>query len=359
MINLVSRRDFMIEKLGLLAANIRYPRRLMNLLKIQRNHDKFPERVSYLPYVVDIEPNIKCNLACRMCQITTWDRSAPDMSLVDFKSLIEKIPTLLKIKLQGMGEPFLNRELMEMIEYAVGRKIKMVTNTNGTLLGEKLSCRIIKSGLDTIAISIDGATAETYEKIRIKGDFNKVIKNLELLVSLRGGRPYPKINVWMVGLKENIHELPDLVKICAKIGVDELILQHDVNYWGKEEWEDRLSGISLSEDREKADGFIREAEGIARGTGTQFRVFEGDRYSVENNNPCRWPWESFYITTDGYICPCCIACDPGVINFGNIREQSIVNIWNSEEYMEFRRRIKSGDIPSFCRGCYEDAHMND
>lgn len=283
----------MTGKLGIIASNIRYPGRLINLLRIQFGQGRYPGRVPYLAYVVDIEPNIKCNLACKMCQITTWDRTAPDMSLVDFKSLIEKIPTLLKIKLQGMGEPFLNRELMDMIEFAVGRKIKMVTNTNGTLIDERLSRRIVDSGLDTITISIDGATAETYEKIRIKGDFDKVIKNLKLLVSLRGEKENPRVNVWMVGLRENIHELPDLVRLCAEIGVDELILQHDVNYWGKEEWKDRLSGKSLSEDRDRADGFIEEAERIAGETSIGFKVFGEDRYSVEKDKPCRWPWESF------------------------------------------------------------------
>ena len=343
----------MPRKLEILARNFKYPARLPNLMKMELTKRSLPEHVAYRPTTIDLEPNVTCNLACKMCQVPTWDRKAPDLNVDDFGKLLDEIPTLMKIKLQGMGEPFLNNNLLDIIELGVRRDLVIVSNTNGTILNEEICRRVISSGLDTISISIDGATKETYERIRINGKFNLVIENTRRLASMRGGTATPRINVWMLGMRENIHELPMMVQLCHDLGVDGLKLQHDLSYWGKAEWAERLSGETLPDDSNTIR-YLKDAAALAAKLGLGFLVFQEDRYSFSEGKNCMWPWTSVYITTDGYVCPCCIAPDPDVVNFGNLHEREFREIWNSEKYRLFRRRLKAGEIPSFCTGCYKD-----
>jgi len=343
----------MPRKLGILARNFKYPAKLPNLMKMELTKRKLPEHVPYRPTTIDLEPNVTCNLACRMCQVPTWDRKAPDLSTDDFRKLLDSIPTLMKIKLQGMGEPFLNRDLLDIIELGVRQDLVIVTNTNGTILNEEMCRRVISSGLDTISISIDGATKETYEKIRIKGKFNIVIENTKRLIAMRGTSSMPRINVWMLGMRENIHELSMMVQLCHDLGVDELKLQHDLSYWGKAEWAERLSGDTL-DDGAETKRLLDDAASLASKLGLEFILFQEDRYSYSEGKNCGWPWTSAYITTDGFVCPCCIAPDPEVINFGNLHEADFGDIWNSDKYRLFRRHLKAGEIPAFCTGCYKD-----
>lgn len=343
----------MRRRLKVVYKNIKHPARLLNLFRLRRARNKMPDNVSYSPSVVDIEPNVTCNLSCEMCQVTTWNRSVPDLDPEDFSLFLDKIPALTRIKLQGMGEPFLNKGVFDLISYADGKDIFVQTTSNGTMLDEKLCRRIVNSGLDQISISVDGASAETYGKIRGKGNFERVIGNIERLVSTRGKSKTPKITIRMVGMKENIHELPAMVELCDSLKVDEFTLQHDLCFWGKEEWLQKLAGKVLSDD-ETIERYIEEAGASAGGLGLDFHCHRSDRYGVAEGIICPWPWESIYITSDGYICPCCIVPDPRVVNFGNLHELNFNDIWNGDEYRRFRGRHRSGDIPDFCKGCYND-----
>lgn len=158
----------------------------------------------------------------------------------------------------------------------------------------------------------------------------------------------------MVGMRENIRELPDMVRLCSDLGIDRFNFQHDVNFWGKDEWVEKLSKSSLAEGDPEVISIIERAEALAGELGLTFNVFRGDRYSRKSGVKCRWPWESAYLTADGYVCPCCIACDPRIVNFGNIFEKPFAEIWRGNEYAAFRRRIRTGDLPGFCEKCYVD-----
>lgn len=178
----------MSGKIKLFFSNMKYPRKLLNLARMKKDMCREPDKPGYLPMVMDIEPNVKCNLSCRMCQVASWDRMVPDLTAERFVRILKEIPTLMKIKLQGMGEPFLNRELLDMVGIADKSGIKVVTNSNGTLFNDEMIARIAAGSLDIVSISIDGATKETYEGIRIGGNFEKVTGNVRRLVSARGRR---------------------------------------------------------------------------------------------------------------------------------------------------------------------------
>src|SRR5687768_1696567 len=124
-----------------------------------------------LPAYVQMEPVGQCNLRCQMCPIQ-FRRDGPPygpMAFMDF-GLFERLvdefsPALKDLHLQGLGEPTMHPRFFEMVEYATAKGVKVSTNSNFTLVTPQKAERFVTSGLDTAHISIDGATAETYERI--------------------------------------------------------------------------------------------------------------------------------------------------------------------------------------------------
>ena len=168
-----------------------------------------------LPSYLQIEPVGQCNLRCQMCPIQ-FRRDGPPygpvafMPLEHFVRVLEQFPGLRELHLQGMGEPMMHPRLFDMIEYAATKGICVSTNTNLTLLSRRRAERCVTSGLARLHVSLDGATAETYEKIRIRARFQRVIGNLELLLEtrrrLKSDRPH--LHLVMVIMRQNLQELP-------------------------------------------------------------------------------------------------------------------------------------------------------
>src|SRR5438067_647247 len=110
------------------------------------------------------------------------------LTLDQFTALVDELPDLDEITLQGLGEPLLAPDLMAMVEYAVERGISVGFNTNGTLLNRPWAERLVEAGVDWIHVSIDGATADTFESIRDGARFDRVVDNLRILVDVRRRR---------------------------------------------------------------------------------------------------------------------------------------------------------------------------
>src|SRR3954471_10690573 len=132
-----------------------------------------------LPRFVQIEPVGQCNLACTMCPVVyrgEGERGKPPafMSYEMFCRILAQFPEATQLHLQGLGEPFLHPRLFDMVRYAAGRGIEVSTNTNLTVLSERRAEECVTSGLARMHVSLDGATAETYETIRVRARFDRV-----------------------------------------------------------------------------------------------------------------------------------------------------------------------------------------
>ena len=79
-----------------------------------------------------------------------------------------------------------------------------------------------------------------------------------------------------------------------------------------------------------------------------------DENLLSYSRQCVWPWESAYISKTGDVVPCCIIGDEKVKSFGNLKEKTFSEIWNSNEYINFRKDIKNNNIPDFCKNCYKE-----
>lgn len=307
------------------------------------------ENPPYLPISMDVEPTTGCNFRCTMCQVSTPGFKSQNMNIETFKEFINQNKQLLKIKLQGMGEPTVNNKFLEMINIANSYGITVEFTTNGSLLNEKLIKELLKKKLSKITISIDGATKDTFEKIRVKSDFNKVIMNAKLLIEL--SKNYylrPEICAWTVVQKDNADEFEKIFYLCNEIGFDSLSYQFHISDWGKSEWNSINKHKFVNIDS-KID-FIKNKINKKK-YKTKVMIFKENLLSFQKK--CTWPIRSSYIDNQGYVSPCCIIGDSKIVNFGNIKTNKFENIWKSKKYVEFRKAINKNQIPSFCKNCYK------
>src|SRR3990167_5059837 len=141
------------------------------------------------PVRFNVEPTNYCNLSCSMCP---RELNRP-FGYVDF-NLFQKVidesicyGKRLIITINKDGEPLLHPELSQMVRYAKDKKAAYKINfyTNGILLTEAKSIELIKSGLDTVHISIDAFTKETYKKIKNSEKLEIVEENVKRLIELK------------------------------------------------------------------------------------------------------------------------------------------------------------------------------
>src|SRR5206468_10021110 len=128
-----------------------------------------------------------------------------------FVGLLDEFPGLRELQLQGLGEPMMHPRFFDMVAHAVARAIKVGTNTNLTLLNARRAELCVTSGLAELHASIDGATAATYERIRVRAHFDQIVHNLEGLVEARRrlASGTPRIRMVVVAMRQNLHEFPD------------------------------------------------------------------------------------------------------------------------------------------------------
>jgi pyrroloquinoline quinone biosynthesis protein E len=329
-----------------LAQALLFPRRwprLRNFFGWRWRAASFPERVGYYPWSVDIEPTTRCNLRCSMCQLMAWTKPRRDMPFEDFKRIVAQFPGLARIKLQGMGEPLLNKAFFDMVRWARRRDIRVRTDTNGTLIDRVGARELATCGLEAIGVSVDSADPAVYNEIRRGADFHRVTDNVRALLAARNGRRRPLVRLRMVGMRRNVDGLRGMIGLTRELGADELTFQPNLNFYSKDEMEERIGGERLT--YEEVEAAVRDGLAHARSTGVKLNVEIYD-------SPCRWPWKSCYISVDGFVVPCCHLADPDVMNFGNLLETPFREIWNGAGYRAFRAGLGRGPAPQCCRGCY-------
>jgi len=134
--------------------------------------------------------------------------------------------------LHGIGEPLLNKALCRMIAHLKKRNVFVLFNSNGILLDEKRQNAVIDTGLDELRISLDAASPEGYQIIRNSSQFNRIVQNLRAFLKLQKKRRAvtPRLSIWFLGTKDNIAELPGLMRLAAEIGIEEIHLQRLVYF---------------------------------------------------------------------------------------------------------------------------------
>jgi MoaA/NifB/PqqE/SkfB family radical SAM enzyme len=321
-----------------------------------------PERP---PVCIYLEVTNRCNLLCETCPRTFEDLEPPaDMSWELFTSIIDQAENVARVVMHGVGEPMLVKNLPEMIRYLKARGIYTLFNTNGTLLTPRKQRELIETGLDELRVSLDAADAETFLAVRGKDFFDRIVRNIGGFTKLQRemGAQTPLVSMWLTGLKETIGQLPEFVRLAARIGVREVHLQRlvfDEAGFGLARADQALFAQAQAQEQEAIEA--ARVEAAAYGVRLNASGATEPGLSIQGASEerpwstCRRPWSLMYFTAHGRALPCCIApfSARGYENYtlGDATQQSLREIWNGPAYHRFRTGLLSDAPPKPCQGC--------
>ena len=269
------------------------------------------------PFQVLLESTSACNLKCIMCARSYTKVKVGIMKEEIAYKLIDEIAKedpSTRLWLCYFGEPLILRNtdiLYQRIKYSKEKGIKStIINTNGNLLEPHVSEKLMESGLDEIYIGIDAVTAETYSKIRVGGDYNKLMNNIDYL--LKQGNPNLKVTVQFGIYESNEHEVEDFKKY----------------------WEEK--GVKI---------FIRPKLTWIGHTSENYKT-------TENRYPCPWLFDTFAIDFDGKV-PYCVCDWHNQSPVGDLNKETIKEVWQNRirEYQAIHLRKEWDKLPEFCQNC--------
>lgn len=287
------------------------------------------------PYSITIEPITTCNLYCEECPTgkKTLTRSSGKIELELFKKLIDQVSKkTFYLNLYLQGEPFLHPEITEMIKYAINKKMFVCVSTNGHFLDTDNCLKVVKSDLQKIIISLDGATEETYLKYRTGGNFNKVINGIKNMSDIKKNLKLnsPEIVLQMLVNKYNEHEIPLVKQLTIKLGANKLLLKSMQIY----------NNFDFLPNSKNFKRYIKNNNG-------DFEI------NKKLKNSCYRLWSNAVFTFDGNIISCCYDKN-AEYNFGNIIKNDFKELWKNTEFNLFRLSVlKNRKKHQICQNCTE------
>lgn len=292
-------------------------------------------RCSYLysyPYKVIIDTNNVCNLRCLHCPTGRGvsGRQKGFMTFDSFERIIDEIGKYIYIvDLFDWGEPLLNREIYEMINYAENSNICTNIHSNFNIeFNADVAEHIIRSGLSYLTVSLDGADQEVYSIYRRKGDFEKVLENSRLLIDMKKklAKQKPHITWQFLVFPHNRHQIEAANQLANELGFDSFRVLAGVTAGLANISRDKSGGISKMKDIEKAK--------------------------------CDWLWTTATFHWDGGVGPCCLQFRKED-DFGLITHTSFKHIWNNDKFIYARslfgrrrkRVVYDGSV--ICSNCFK------
>lgn len=324
----------------------------------------------------------RCNIRCVMCYHSlesTRRAKTVHLSTDDFDFVASKVlPHAYHLSLSLGNEPLMSPHFVEILRLASRYNVPNLNFfTNGLLLNDKNMDAIIEYGVTQLCISIDGATPATYNAIRRDGDFDHLIRNVKRFIARRDARQSatPRVRFDVVLMKRNIRELPDLVKLAARLGVQQLSFRHLVSFEGlnmeqeclqhEKALSDHCLGAALRtaaklglevqtkpnffESRSRAARLKRT---LSRFSARFFPKIEGAGASTPFVPIPYCPFPFFHISMGpgGHVMPC--PYSHGEVPYGQVSAQTPIDqIWLNSKFMMLRRRILQHDPPEMCCRC--------
>ncbi|MFA7369095.1 MAG: glycosyltransferase [Kiritimatiellales bacterium] len=314
------------------------PEKYDNWLRMSRGpYDMKTFRPCGHPYMLQIEPTSRCNLACPACPVGRDELGRPkqDMTPEQFKSIIDSQRRwLLFAVLWDWGEPFANPQFPAMIRYATDAGVQTVTSTNAHYLGNKDYVKaILNSGLTTLIVAIDSLHDADYRSYRVGGRLERALQGLKTLVDMkREVGSSTLINLRMVVMRHNEKEISKLRRFARKVGADRFTVKT---------MNPGCGDVALDAERVPLNPKLQRFA---------YRKNTWDRIPVKA--ACDRVMTMANIFSNGDVVPCCYDYDSS-LKVGNVFETPFTDIWMSPAYCEVRRRIheERAALPR-CRNCH-------
>jgi radical SAM protein with 4Fe4S-binding SPASM domain len=291
------------------------------LLQIYSSYQRKKTTLDYMPLRLWVEPTSICNLRCIMCpnkDLKKEDKGFMDMGL--FRKIIDEAASwVYDVHLLHRGESLLHPEFFAMAKYADERNVRTKLHTNGTLLDEEKSRQMLESGIDQLSFSFDGYDKETYESIRVNGDFDKTVKNIQRFLAIKNEmnskKPYTileLINFPNSRIKSDSAKQKAFRDKFKGLPLDKLVIKEFHNWAGEVEAKHKRKTFS----------------------------------------PCTFLWNALVIFWDGAVLPCSQDFF-GYYTLGNVKDTSLAEIWNNDKMVHLRNLHLKRNIEEFdtCREC--------
>jgi len=289
------------------------------------------------PKMLSVEPTSLCNLNCPFCLVgmqnslpsTEHDLLPRGFGFMDME-LYRKIVKdaadfgIKKMQLHFQGEPLLHKKFPEMVRHAKERGMSTQVFTNGLPLTEKMADSILDAGLDMLRFSVDGATEESYQKNRVGGKFEKVYRNMQMMVEHAKAKNSPIRLEWqMIALSNNEHEIPKARQMAEEIGIHFFV---------------KTLAVTDSELVPRNPEYHRQM----------------------HIKPCLDIYRAIFVFWNGDVVVCCYD-EAGQNVVGNLNKNTLEEIWESPTYVELKRRIDNAyrdpdNEPEMCKSCLKWGH---
>jgi MoaA/NifB/PqqE/SkfB family radical SAM enzyme len=302
-------------------------KRVLNMRRLYKDYASGALTVRGKPIKLVIEATNVCNLHCPGCftGIGENGRVRSAISLDFFKQVLDELGgTAIEVEFYNWGEPFLNKQLISMVEEATRRGLATIISTNFSVpFDEEKAEALVKAGLTVLGLSVDGTTQENYEKYRRGGNLEQVLGNAQMMFDARKklGSATPQM-IWSFHVFEhNVDEAEEARRRAIQMGFDSCSVSKGYTY--DHEWEDTRYGYWPN-------------------------VYTPIR--------CPFPWFYAVIHNDGGVAACCGSFyhedDLGRISVakGQPGEKRFADIWNNDAF-QHARRLYVDDIDTAQKPC--------
>jgi len=303
------------------------------------------------PFIVSYSITTKCNLKCKHCYSDSVDSPAPDeLSSAHALRLMDDLSKWgIGLLVIDGGEPLCREDVLDIVEFASSKGMRTTIGSNGTLIDEAMARKMLDAGVKSVAISVDGVDARTHDSFRgVSGAFEQTLKGVEACRNT--GLPF-QFN--MVIRKETLSQVEDMLRLAVDYGANAAEF-FDLVAAGRGKQECKEQILNLDE-RKQAMEWLAEAQEdcpiVIRVPGCpmyplllQQKRIEPKHFPVEmlrripyygRGCAAGMPMGYVMVQSNGDVNPCMLL----QIKLGNIREQSIMSIWdNSPVLARLRQR---------------------
>jgi MoaA/NifB/PqqE/SkfB family radical SAM enzyme len=323
-----------------------------------------------------VEPTNACNLACSTCVRHAWDEPEGFMEWATFEAVVDGLAAGSTMAFMGLGEPLLHPRFLDMVCLATERGLRTEVTTNALLLDAAMAAGLLDAGLDQLVVSIDGASAEAFGRVRSGASLARVVENVRRLHDGHGPNygSGTRIGVEFVAMRSNVGELPGLGRLAAQLGAAFIIVSNVLAYppdlLGETLYDHRAGSLSGAETSAAPrwrlpawdwDGQLGAALGEALDRSGPVSFFGADAEETRARCPfvhadaCAVGWH-------GGVSPCApllhtYTCfvqgrEKRMVRWeiGRLPDDSLAAVWGAPEYVAFRDRVRRFDFPP-CTDC--------
>ncbi len=313
-------------------------KKIYNFIRLEIDFllSKLFHRIIYhsYPYSIAVEPTNHCQLQCPECPVGNKNSTRPkgNIDFEHFKSLIDTTKnTIFNLSLYFQGEPFLNKNIFEYIEYASQKKIFVNTSTNAQCIDELTAEKIVLSGLHYIIVSMDGYSQESYSAYRQGGQFEKVINALQYIYTAKKKFKsiFPIVEVQCLLLSTTENHRKKIISLAKKHGANRIQFKTAQFY--------NLTSPLMPQNA-KNSRYKLNSNGIYQ-------------HKSPHKGLCHRAWTSVVITYDNQILPCCFDKNAS-FSYGNFNENKWKNLSTNPKFIHFMQCLmRNKSTFSMCKNC--------